>query len=474
MQILIFIFAYFLQLHLLLSGDVGYLLYVANQVLAGGTYAKDFLETNPPMIFYLYTPACLLTKLTGLNIILSVRLYILFLISLSFNVCLSLIKHLIQPQDKFLYFILYSSLLFILLFLPAYHFGQREHLLLILMLPYLFASVLYLENKPISYPYAFLIGLLAGLGFALKPFFLPPLILVELYIMLYQRRFSSVFRIETFTIACVLIIYLGSILIFQPNYIHIMLPLISHLYFNGMIEPWPFIFSNPTVYFCLAVFLSYLLFSKQRNYHHLSTVFFLALIGMIAAFIIPQSAWYYHVIPALGLASLLIAFCLGREISNPFLFLAVCAVFLFIPVNQSYKLYKQGIYLKNEGAPTKLAAYINSLPEQHSIFCFSTRTPETCFPLVYNTHSLYSGRYPFFWWLKGLLKKESSGEVIEKDKQFLVSILTNDLNHKHNLIIISPEFDFITYFSKDERFRQVWQHYTYLITIDGFQLYAYD
>src|SRR5438094_233352 len=114
---LIILLAYFFQSRLLFSGDVGYLLHVANQLLAGGTYAHDFFETNPPMILYLYLPACLLCKLTAISIINASRIYFFFLIFISSSLCFYLMKKLINHPVTLSF--AYLMLLFILLFLPA-------------------------------------------------------------------------------------------------------------------------------------------------------------------------------------------------------------------------------------------------------------------------------------------------------------------------------------------------------------------
>ncbi|TAK73665.1 MAG: hypothetical protein EPO11_08080 [Gammaproteobacteria bacterium] len=468
MPALLIVLAYFLQTHLLLSGDVGYLLYVTNQFLEGGTYTKDFFETNPPMILYLYTPACLLAKFTGISIITAVRIYISVLILLSFYLCMTLLKRIIQPQDKFLFTLLRYMVLFILLFLPAYHFGQREHLLMILILPYLLSCVLLKEKKNLPAHTAFLIGFLAGCGFALKPFFLVTLGLVELYV-------SNWIRIESLVIACVLILYLGSIFIFQPNYIYILLPLISDLYFIGPAQPWLVLLTTPTVCLCFFAIFVYLFCYQQDRYRPLSMIFLLALLGMIVAFLLPQTAWYYHVLPALSLSCLLMTLCFGQALMTRRLFLVSASLFiLFIPFNIVYEMYADSMAYKIQGPTPKLISYINSLPTPHSVFCFSYHTTEDCFPLVYATHSTYSGRYPFFWWLRGLIKQKDSA-TIQKEKAYLMTVLEEDLTkNKHNIIIIGPGFDFIRYFSQDEKFREAWQHYSYLTTIDSFQVYAYD
>lgn len=103
--------------------------------------------------------------------------------------------------------------------------------------------------------------------------------------------------------------------------------------------------------------------------------------------------------------------------------------------------------------------------------------------MVDDTKSEFSGRFPFFWWLRGLIKMEENplSDSIEKDKQFLMTAMIDDLNHyQPTLVIINrhvedcifgKDFDYIVYFSRDEKFRKAWRHYRYAKTIGDYQVY---
>src|SRR6185437_2828635 len=68
MACLLFILAYIVQSLGALNSDVASLLYDTKLLLMGGTYVKDFFETNPPMVLYLYAPVILIEKLTSLDL----------------------------------------------------------------------------------------------------------------------------------------------------------------------------------------------------------------------------------------------------------------------------------------------------------------------------------------------------------------------------------------------------------------------
>ena len=483
--ILIAAFAYFLQTKIIFSPDVGYLLLAANQMLAGGHYAKTFFETNPPMILYLYFPVCLFTHSTAISIFTVFRLYIISLSLMSAGLSFFLLKKLLKKQEKVLFYFLFYTLLFITLFLPLI-FGQREHLLLILMLPYLFSAALALEKKTISRPLAFFIGLLAGLGFAIKPFFLTVPVLIEAYFILKQRNLLAWVRTESIVIFCVLVSYSISIVLFQPEYIHIINPLLFRYYFPGAQDPWHLFIALPNVLFCFSMIISYCFIKKYDRYPMLGNVLFLALIGMVIAFLIPRAPWYYHVLPAFGLGILLLVYMTSQAISGFLSFYLVSVIeimILFLPLHNCYQFIDYIHQIENRVPSTQINTYFSQhkiLPINRSISCFGIRTID-CFPLVYLTKSHYSSRYPAFWWFIGLRALEKKNQPVARDKNYFMTIIATDLTQNHTQLVLINEkefkkiennqFDIVHYLSENKNFREAWRHYQYLMTVHPYKIY---
>jgi hypothetical protein len=74
--------------------------------------------------------------------------------------------------------------------------GQREHLLIILTLPYLVLLTSRFTDRPCVTSKAFAIGLLGVLGFALKPYFLIVPVALEIYLMIKHRSLVTWLRPE--------------------------------------------------------------------------------------------------------------------------------------------------------------------------------------------------------------------------------------------------------------------------------------
>src|SRR3990167_3846381 len=175
-------------------------------------------ETNPPMILYLYYPAIKIQQITGFSLTNSLRIWVFSLALTSLAICTNLLAHLVT--EKLTTYLLTLTMLFILLFLPANQFGQREHISLILTLPYFFSAALLLEKKKISRFLLVSIGIMAGIGFGIKPYFIFPFIFIELYI-------KSWMRIPPIIISVIIITYILSTIILQPGYFSVVLPLVT-------------------------------------------------------------------------------------------------------------------------------------------------------------------------------------------------------------------------------------------------------
>lgn len=479
--------AYLLQVPLVFSPDVGYLLYASKQLLAGGNYVSEIFETNPPMILYLYSPIWWLANWMHIEIIFAARLYALLLASLSAVSCFMLLKKITAPKARIYFYSLFYTVLLMLFILPLKAFLQREHILLMVLLPYLFAAVLALEDEPLPPVLAFFIGLFAAAGFALKPFFLVTFCLIEGCFILKKRHFFAWVRMESLIIVSVLLIYFATLWLYKIDYFHVIIPLVLQYYYPIVEKPWIDIISVPSVSFCLAILISYPLLAKHDKFRTMGTVLFLGLLGMTVALLLSRTPWYYHVLPAFGLAFLLVMHYFGQAVEDGkriFLPIVVMVVILIYPIFHCYQVYQSILLFTQNDPGRKLTAYLNSFSGEHSVHCFSTYSAATCFPLVYQTNSVYAQRFPAFWWYTGLRlaeKNHINPVQVRKDKAFLVDKIAEDLNrHQARWVIIDEnsfnwmedkDFSLINMFSENNRFRVAWQQYGYKTNIDHYSVY---
>lgn len=301
-----------IQTHTYLHADNGYFLHAAQLFLSGKSYTTGFFDPNPPLIILFYIPVLFLKQVIPLNIVNTFYLYITLLCCLSIGMCYNLLKKLFTENSLVL--LMLYTITIVLFLLPNVAFGQREHLLVILTLPYFLTAMLRMQQKSISNGLAILIGIMAGIGFCLKPYFLPPLLLVETGILLHHKKISSTFRIETICIASVAIAYLATVYYLFPDYLSVVVPFIKKYYH---IAPIYKMLESFTAYFLIVIACSIALY-KKCDYPIAMKVWTLATIGFCISFFLSGRLEYYHVVPLSSFIVILAVFCCYQIIINVF------------------------------------------------------------------------------------------------------------------------------------------------------------
>src|SRR3989338_2571432 len=497
--LIIFPLSLCLQLQTIKNADVVWLLQATQQLIQGGHYYTNFIEINPPMILYLYMPALFIANIFSIDVYTAFRLYLYILIALSLFGFHTLFKQILSKTDTLTHHLLMIMLAFILTTLPAYSFGEREHLTVIFTLPYFLLVALRLTHQTPAQRTSFVMGIFAGLGFALKPYFLPPLILTELYFILKQKNLLSWIRVETLTIGGVLIAYLISIFIFTPEYLYKILPLVNHFYLNA--EPFSLneMLGTMLFVFCVAAIIFYFFLLPQLRYRTLATTLWLALIGFLSAYLIAKRAWFYHLLPALSVATLLFTLFLSESFSALLLthrhqkkiyrkqiFLIVCSVFFitFMPLLRTAS-FQSFTSLKRLSSPIQkpqciVGTYNNG---GKPIYIFTDALLTHTYFTAY-AHATSASRFPALFFIAGLLNQSKKTQIKTIAlNQEIIDLVVNDLQkNKPALIVIDknkkgslsrhPHFSYIQFFAHDARFRTLWQHYQYRTTIGAFNVFT--
>jgi hypothetical protein len=167
------------QLSRLAEPDIAYMLYAAGRVLGGAKLYRDIVDINPPLIFGINLVTARLARAAAVSDILLYRLGSALLIGAVLLLVGRLLGRYVlvgQPVER-RYILL--ALCFALFSLAREDFGQREHLVLALLLPYLTVAVARCQNQEVAAAEAGLTGVLAGLALALKPPFVLAWLAVE-------------------------------------------------------------------------------------------------------------------------------------------------------------------------------------------------------------------------------------------------------------------------------------------------------
>ena len=285
------------------NNDNAWLLYCAARVLDGARLYVDLVEINPPLIVWLNIPAVWLGRFFGVSPVDVFRVGIFLAALGSAAWCERLARRGFPALPSGAVF---CSAALALLGLPVAWFGQREHLLVVLMAPYLVQSGVRMaaarDHSGGIGPLA--AGVLAGLGLALKPQFAGIWLLV-LGLGLRHRR--PVHRwVENRAIVAVGLLYVTAVVAWAPDY----LPLVRRLggayaryRAEGAAEVLAGRFEPLVALLTVGIYLAYRRVIEPRA---LGGVLALAVAGSLAGAVLQGKGFDYHYYPALALACVLL------------------------------------------------------------------------------------------------------------------------------------------------------------------------
>jgi len=209
-----------IQLPFALNHDAAWHFETSFRLLQGARFGDGVYDVNPPMSAWLFTLPAAICDLTGASPTLVFKLFT-FALMLGALVASAMLLPVAAPDlDNPLP--AQAALAFALLLLPAYDFGQREHLVCALTLPYVLLAAARAQGAKISAFAALAIGCVAALGIGIKPYFLMLPFCVELWLFAIVK--GKAFRLELFAMVGTLLLYLFAVERFAPDYLRRVVP----------------------------------------------------------------------------------------------------------------------------------------------------------------------------------------------------------------------------------------------------------
>jgi hypothetical protein len=176
-----------------LNHDVAWVLYSSERLLVGGVFGKEIVAANPPLIWWISAVPAFLAKMFGLDPVTTFRLFAVAIAAASLIASERLMRRSVAMLPRGL-FVLTGAFLFVAG--TGRDFGQREVLAVMLALPYLTAAAGRVHGNVPALAPALLIGAAAGLGIALKPYFIAVPLLIEIILAVRLRTWRIAFRPE--------------------------------------------------------------------------------------------------------------------------------------------------------------------------------------------------------------------------------------------------------------------------------------
>lgn len=495
----VIVLAWNFQMQFLLNYDVSWLVHAAERLLQGGTYRHDFFEINPPLILYLYAPVIMIAHALTISIVLATRGYIFCLAGISLLLCWPLSRAIEFPEKPYVQQCFIVLLTAVVLFVPLDDFGQREHLALLFTLPYFLLIAARLTPVTIKPWFTGVIGLWASLGFFLKPFFLVPLILVEIFFFIkVDPRVKKLFpwqRPEIGGLCIVGVAYAAVIWKFHADYLSFVLPISRRFYFIGNQLPLGVLLKNYPVIYCGSVACLLLVQNFKTRLKPLTQCLSIAMVGFTLAHLLGKTNWYYHSIPCFSLALIVFVLLVNeqwhrqpqwlyRHLSLTFF---AGLYFIVLPLMVMNEISKNVLHL--DACYKQLIAFTQQHAAHEAVYFFEV-IAKNAYPLVDYAPVTSASRFAALGWLRGLVKQAELPLSPEQKKQlladqtFFMRMMVEDIEkQKPALIFINQAinfklpslsnqpFDLLSLFLQHEPFKTTWEGYEYFATINDYQVY---
>jgi len=514
-----------------LNPDVGWYLYATGRMLGGAPLYVDILDPNPPLVFYITAVPVWTAHLVGWSEGFTFKLFTAAAASWSFFACERLMAR--ARTSGFRVHIFLSVLAFVFFIYPGGDDGQREHLMFIFVMPYVVASVCRVQASPIAGAWALLVGAVAGLGMALKPYFLLLWLSTEAYLRLVSRTSRTWQRPENVGITTVLIAYGAAILVFSRQYLDVaaMAARVYGAYGCGVAD---LLQAPATAMWIIGVLSFWLSRSDPRAGPMKGALVTAATAWLLIAFI-QQKGWPYHFYPAEAALILLLTLtipqvfplkgwpargshdalrtALVRQALTWALLFSIVGLGVYKTVGNrtlmtTYWALRTGvaaargrISLAQAVSTVRYRSYgasfmgLISLVRQHAggqPIAMLSSSVYPAFPLVNHSETSWPLRFNCLWLLPGSYPAavrpmsragyhayDEMGEI----EQFLFRSVIADLRTPSPpaLLIVDSSrrkqgfgttaFDFLDYFTSDPGFRQLLAQYEILTTVGPYVIY---
>jgi hypothetical protein len=467
-------------------------LFEAQRFLSGAEpYGPQLAETNPPIIIWFSAIPVQLARELHTAPQTVFRALVLLMLLASTAWCIFILRR--SPSTAFanpigLY--LFGAAIFLTGLVPGrYDFGQREHLLILLLIPYVLAVASGAASR-LLLPERCALGVAAGIAIWFKPHDALILVALELFLALRTRSLRRLRAPEFLALVVGSVVILALVLVATPLYFKQTVPLLFDTYWALGTKTTLALALTLRLFLpltCGLLLLGFVLRKTMRD-----PVFFAALLlsslAASVAFSLQHTDWVYHRYPhqaflLLGMAYLpidLLASQFEKHSADArrrqrIAIVALGALSLILCINLA----------RRPPAPTvsDLDRIYSQCPSSTTVYVFSTRVPPMA--TAYNHNLTWGSRFAHLWMMPAILQNELGAspppapfkhlppETLARIAALQRAQSTDDLNYWHPSVVLvercnqenpcqgieGKTFSMLEWFRGSPQFDAAWSHY---------------
>jgi len=468
-----------------INGDTGFFARSGSLLLDGARLYRDIVDPNAPPP-YLFGAACAaLGRMVGLApepaFLLTLTLIIIFVIYRTSRILSRLFLD--QPCAAPLLTVMVT---YCLLPYAKNMFGEREHILTCMILPWLFASGS--DSEVRSKRGQIVDGIMAGIGISMKPYFIAVYCMMQLVNLGSRRRHTQVFRLDNILIAAIEAVFAVSTIAFFPDYSFIVRMALAtyHNFRLSLLQ----VCLNGTLFLLIAATVLSVSSDSQRPLSKMRNV--ILAIGWSTALVMLYQregfAYHYYPLGVMAILALATLFLDGlraaARTAQRYLAYALIAAVVALGIVQGTQTREMP---KMTGP---LLPFVKREAGGKPVLVLSTSLWVSS-PLINYSGASLAWRFPNMWTLGGLYPEKPaadnphpyrSREEMDVYERYLVDSLNQDVSlHPPQLIIVETgdqkegfrngDFDYLDYLLRDPRFAQFFSQYEKFAVITRYTLY---
>ncbi len=453
----------------------------AQRLLEGGLFYRDILETNPPLTVFIYLPVVWLANLTGISGW-AVFTGLISIVTLAASYSIDYQVARVLPNVP--WWLRWQIILLVIVVLPGYHSGQREHLSICLALPalskWLVDDILGSEHQPKLT--VIIYWVIASLGFLIKPFFLMVPAVFFVWRACQQRNWRALLCLEAITVALVSLIYIALVWLYFQDWIENMqVTWQAYFGFNQDIKVVMLHdFKRQIIIFALVSTVLFFL-PLTHAYKRLVIGFIFASGVWLLLAVLQSKGWAYQTLPANLLIALSLSLALADLLFKPRVNKPAISSYIsqWIWATLSIAVFFIVSYVSGKDRPLLVDVFRE--PFNQAIVKYSQDKPwvvwstsiRDAFPLAILVQGQWASRSMHQFIVPGTLKLKQRGKAEAEQAERLQAIsahfATEDLKRwqpqvvairtANNQSVEDSNFNFINFFSIDPEFSNEWAHY---------------
>ena len=483
-------------------------------------YNAAVFESNPPLAIWLSAIVVGAAHALHISLTLALKLGATLLAAGSAAVCAKLARILHPEMARNELWLLGIAYILIFGAVPVRDFGQRDHILALLVLPYLFAAALDISGHRLSLAPRLGLTLSAALGLALKPHQSLIAIAVELTIVLtgavphlrlsliapkvgIGRSPTVVRALEPAIFLLAALAYVTAIHLLAPTYLTQIIPILRNTYWAfGHFTAVELFRSSLGLQILVGIVLALQFSRRERS--PLALILLAAGIAADIAYFAQGTGWYYQQLPAISFLALSLLVDRSENPGAPWLESETWVRRLPIPLTAltivafALTIYFSDFTLTPSGIEqtqsTPDPSFFANLRPGTAVATLTTSVDDTV-PPVFRYHLTLAQRYPHLWMLPAILRNESGPPAtqaipparLEYLDRLQHQFMVEDLERWHpNLILVERcqdpavhcqvledrHDDLLAWFLRDPAFAIIFSKYHFLRSSGPYDAYA--